>query len=154
VADGVVVDSSLRTSHPDIYAVGDVAKATATVQGQQAPLGEVSFVQGGAAVAAQTVQHRPVTYTDLPGFAGDIPGLTIQVTGTAVPATYDQVVFRGSVADRAFTAFWLSRGRVMAGMTANTPSAAPQFQALIRSGKTVDTQRLTDTSTTLSDALA
>jgi 3-phenylpropionate/trans-cinnamate dioxygenase ferredoxin reductase subunit len=47
---------------------------------------------------------------------------------------YQKVVFRGDVAKREFTAFWLGGGdRVLAGMNVNVWEGLDDIKALIRS---------------------
>ena len=64
--------------------------------------------------------------------------------GYVEPDGYDQVVFRGDVKRREFIAFWLGGGRVLAGMNVNIWDANDMIQALVRSGRTVDPDRLAD----------
>jgi 3-phenylpropionate/trans-cinnamate dioxygenase ferredoxin reductase component len=75
---------------------------------------------------------------------------------------YDEVVYRGKdpVAyvsgdsdDLEFIAFWLSAGRVVGGMNVNVWDVSDDIQALIRSGKPVDKDRLKDPAVSLSSLL-
>jgi hypothetical protein len=56
----------------------------------------------------------------------------------------DEVVIRGDVATRELIAFWLSEGRVLAGMNMNVWDVNDQVQALIRSRAVVDPAKLAD----------
>lgn len=82
------------------------------------------------------------------------------MTGRDVPASgdgqaaYDQVVFHGDVERREFIAFWLSGGRVLAGMNVNIWDASDTIQALVRGGGTVDTDRLADPAVPLDQVAA
>jgi 3-phenylpropionate/trans-cinnamate dioxygenase ferredoxin reductase subunit len=58
----------------------------------------------------------------------------------------DRLVVRGSLADRAFVAFWLVDGRVVAGMNANIWDVAKPIERLIRSRAIVDVDALADPS--------
>jgi 3-phenylpropionate/trans-cinnamate dioxygenase ferredoxin reductase subunit len=49
-------------------------------------------------------------------------------------------VFRGDPHGGEFLAFWLSGGRVLAGMNVNTWDVADNIAELIRSQRTVDLQ--------------
>ena len=55
-----------------------------------------------------------------------------------------QGVYRGDVASREFVVFWLSGGRVVAGMNVNVWDVAGQVEELIVSGRAVDESRLVD----------
>ena len=65
-----------------------------------------------------------------------------------VPARYriewDRVVFRGDPAAREFIAFWVREGRVLAGMNVNVWDVNEHIQELVRSGASVDADRLRD----------
>jgi 3-phenylpropionate/trans-cinnamate dioxygenase ferredoxin reductase subunit len=64
-------------------------------------------------------------------------------------ADWDQVVFRGDRDGGEFIAFWLSDGRVVAGMNVNVWDVTDHIQALIRSRRQVDTGALSDPDTPL-----
>jgi 3-phenylpropionate/trans-cinnamate dioxygenase ferredoxin reductase subunit len=76
--------------------------------------------------------------------------------------TTDQVVFRGDPtirpdANPAFLAFWVSDGRVLAGMNANVWDVQDQLQTLVRAGhggKSVDLGQLADPHVPLDDLVA
>ena len=53
-------------------------------------------------------------------------------------------MFRGDPASRKFIAFWLSGGRVVAGMNVNVWDVVEPIQALVRSAGPVDVDRLAD----------
>jgi 3-phenylpropionate/trans-cinnamate dioxygenase ferredoxin reductase subunit len=58
----------------------------------------------------------------------------------------DEVVVRGSLAERSFIALWVRDGRVVAGMNANIWDVAKPIERLIRSRAEVDVARLADPS--------
>jgi len=72
VADGIVVDDALQTSHPDVYAAGDVANFPDQVVGSHRRVEHVdaAITMGGAAGrsmarAGVTYDHSPMFYSDL-----------------------------------------------------------------------------------------
>jgi 3-phenylpropionate/trans-cinnamate dioxygenase ferredoxin reductase subunit len=73
----------------------------------------------------------------------------MEYTGYVEPDGYDQVVIRGEVDRGEFIAFWLERGRLLAGMNVNIWDVTDTIAALIRTGRGVDTGRLTDPRTPL-----
>ena len=75
----------------------------------------------------------------------------MEAAGVPSPGTYDEVVFRGDKDSLEFIAFWLSGGAVVAGMNVNVWDVNDDIQALIRSGRQVDTGRLADPSVPLTD---
>jgi len=64
------------------------------------------------------------------------------------------VVIRGDVAKREFIAFWLSGGRVSAGMNVNIWDVSDAIRALVRSGQPADPARLADPAVPLDQVTA
>jgi hypothetical protein len=87
---------------------------------------------------------RSVSYDRVPYFFSDQYDLGMEFSGHAAPGSYDQVVCRGDVGKREFIAFWLSGGRVLAGMNVNVWDVTESIQQLIRSGHPVDPEALSD----------
>ncbi|HTM85066.1 MAG TPA: oxidoreductase C-terminal domain-containing protein, partial [Mycobacterium sp.] len=67
-------------------------------------------------------------------------------------ADYAQVVLRGDVAGRQFSAFWLDEShRVLAGMNVNIWEGLDDIKALIRGKSAVDPARLADAGVLLAE---
>ncbi|MDT5184282.1 MAG: 3-phenylpropionate/trans-cinnamate dioxygenase ferredoxin reductase component [Mycobacterium sp.] len=129
---GVLVDSSLRTSDPDIYAVGDIAAAEHPLFGTRIRTEHWANALKQPAVAAAGMLGHPEEYTELPYFFTDQYDLGMEYVGHA--PHYKKVVFRGDVAKREFTAFWLDGDdRVLAGMNVNIWEGLDDIKSLIRS---------------------
>ena len=62
------------------------------------------------------------------------------------------VVVRGDVAERAFHAFWLADGRVIAAMNANLWDDGEALHHLVESEERVDVGRLLDPGIPLAEA--
>jgi 3-phenylpropionate/trans-cinnamate dioxygenase ferredoxin reductase component len=157
VDNGVVVDASLRSSDPDIYAAGDVANFEHPVIGRRLRIEHWQNARKGGAVAARAMLGQDATYTDLPYFYTDQYDLGMEYTGYAEPGGYDQVVFRGDKDRREFIAFWLAGGRVLAGMNVNVWDVTGPIGDLVRAGyagKPVDPAALSDPSTPLEGLLS
>lgn len=75
----------------------------------------------------------------------------MECTGYAEPDGYDQVVFRSDVKAPTLIAFWLGKGKVLAGMNVNVWDVTDDIKALIESGRSVDSAKLADTDTPLAD---
>ncbi|QXJ25099.1 FAD-dependent oxidoreductase [Actinomadura graeca] len=151
VSNGVLVDASLRTSDPDIYAAGDVANAYNPLLDRRIRVEHWANALNGGPAAARAMLGQDVTYDRVPYFFSDQYDLGMEMSGIATPGEYDEVVFRGDVEGREFIAFWLSGGRVVGGMNVNVWDVTGDVQALIRSGRPVDTTRLADPATPLAD---
>ncbi|HKN99297.1 MAG TPA: FAD-dependent oxidoreductase [Pseudonocardiaceae bacterium] len=144
VDNGVVVDASLRTSDPDVFAVGDIAKAMHPLLGKHVRVEHWANALNQPAVAAAAMLGGDAVYDELPYFFTDQFDLGMEYLGLAEPGDYDRVVFRGDVTAREFIAFWLSGNRIVAGMNVNVWDVTDPIKELIRSGKDVDVDRLTD----------
>jgi 3-phenylpropionate/trans-cinnamate dioxygenase ferredoxin reductase component len=151
VDNGVLVDSALRTSDPDIYAAGDVANADNPLLGRHIRVEHWANALNGGPAAARSMLCREVVYDPVPYFFSDQYDLGMEYSGYAEPGGYDQVVFRGDVPGREFIAFWLADGRVVAGMNVNVWDVTDDVQRLIRSGARVDPHRLTNPAVPLAE---
>jgi hypothetical protein len=98
----------------------------------------------GGPAAARSMLGQEVSYDRVPYFYSDQYDLGMEYSGWAPPGTYDRVVIRGDLAGREFVAFWLSEGRVLAGMNVNVWDVTDAIQALVRRGTPVDPHRLAD----------
>jgi NADPH-dependent 2,4-dienoyl-CoA reductase/sulfur reductase-like enzyme len=151
VDNGVVVDASLRSSDPDIYAAGDVANVYHPLRKTHLRVEHWANALNGGPAAARAMLGQDVTYDRIPYFFTDQYDLGMEFSGFAEPGGYDEVVYRGDVEGREFVAFWLSGGAVVAGMNVNVWDVTDPIQALIRSGAPVDRDRLTDPAVPLTD---
>lgn len=140
---GVLVDASLRSSDPDVYAVGDVAAADHPVLRARIRSQHWADALKQPSVAAAGMLGKPVEYTDLPYFFTDQYDLGMEYVGYA--PDYRRVVFRGSVDTRVYVAFWLDDdNRVLAGMNVNVPGVIDDIKRLVRARMPVDPARLSD----------
>jgi 3-phenylpropionate/trans-cinnamate dioxygenase ferredoxin reductase component len=149
---GVLVDASLRTSDPDIYAVGDIAAAEHPLFGCRIRTEHWANALKQPAVAAAGMLGKPGEYAELPYFFTDQYDLGMEYVGHA--PSFERVVFRGDVSGREFVTFWLDGdNRVLAGMNVNIWDVLEDVKSLIRSKTPVDVDKLTDPESSLADAL-
>ncbi|MFE4868442.1 NAD(P)/FAD-dependent oxidoreductase [Streptomyces sp. NPDC056682] len=146
---GIAVDSSLRTSDPDIFAAGDVAAVHHPLLETRLRVEHWANALNGGPAAARAMLDQDVTYDRVPYFFSDQYDLGLEYSGWAPPGSYDQVVIRGDASKREFIAFWLKERRVLAGMNVNVWDVTEPIQALIRAGTQVDTEALADPSVPL-----
>lgn len=154
VDNGIVVDAALRTSDPNIYAVGDVASAFNPVFGKRIRVEHVDNARRQPLIAARAMLGEDVAYDRIPYFYSDQYDLSTEYNGYLDPGGYDEVVVRGDLASRTFVAFWLAEGRVRAAMSANTPGVNRPIQKLVGSGQQADKMRLADPDVSLRDLTA
>jgi 3-phenylpropionate/trans-cinnamate dioxygenase ferredoxin reductase component len=146
---GVQVDSSLRASNPDIFAVGDIADAEHPLFGRvRTEHWANALKQPGTAAASML--GKQAEYAELPYFFTDQYDLGMEYVGHA--PRYDRVVFRGDVDGRQFVAFWLdAESRVLAGMNVNVWDVLDDVKNIIRTRAPVDADRLADVDVPLRD---
>ncbi len=80
---GVLVDASLRTSDPDIYAVGDIAAAEHPLFGERIRTEHWANALKQPAVAADGMLGKPGEYDELPYFFTDQYDLGMEYVGHA-----------------------------------------------------------------------
>lgn len=153
IDDGILVDSTLRTSDPDIYAAGDVANAHNPMLGHPVRVEHWANALDGGCAAARSMLRQGVVYDNVPYFFSDQYDLGMEFSGHLEPGGYDDVVYRGDRDALEFIAFWLAGRRVVAAMNVNIWDVTDHLQALVRSGEPVDTGRLADRSTPLDQLL-
>lgn len=149
VGDGIFVDEHLQTSVPGIFAAGDVASAWHPLLGSRLRVEHWDNARRQGRAAARNMLGMAEPYVRIPYFYSDQYDLSMEYAGFA--SAWDQVVFRGEPADREFVAFWLSDGRVVAGMNANVWKVNDAIAALVGSRGKVVIERLSDPTVALED---
>ncbi|WP_434445620.1 NAD(P)/FAD-dependent oxidoreductase [Lentzea sp. E54] len=147
VDNGILVDASLRTADPDVFAAGDVANVRLPALGGRIRVEHWANALKQPAVAAAGMLGEHVEYDELPYFYTDQYDLGMEYVGHA--SGYDQVVVRGDVTRREFIAFWLKDEVVVAGMNVNIWDVTDAVKGLIRSSAQIDPARLADPSVPL-----
>ena len=144
VDDGILVDATLRTSDPDIYAVGDIANHDHPVLGQRIRVEHWATALNQPAAAAASLLGTPTPFTNLPYFYSDQYDLGCEYVGNAAGHEED-VVVRGDLAEREFVAFWLDEeNHVLAAMNVNVWDVVDQIKPVIAERRVVDRARLAD----------
>src|SRR5215218_218696 len=150
--NGVVTTARLETSAPGIFAAGDVANALHPLYGEHIRIEHWANALNQGPAVARNMLGQESPYDNVPYFFSDQYDVGMEYAGYATE--WDEVVFRGDVDAREFIAFWLSEGRVLAGMNVNVWDVTDDIQALIRSKATVDRKRLTDPEVPLPELAA
>lgn len=140
---GVVVDGTLATSHPDVFAAGDVASIPSPHYGRPLRVEHWAIAQRSGAHAGRAMLGAPDQYDKLPYFYSDQYDVGMEYTGWVdVQAGYDDVVVSGDAVKREFVAFWRVDGVVVAGMAVNVWDQMERVEELIRSRRKVSTAEL------------
>ena len=149
VGDGVLVDARLRTSDPEIFAVGDIAGHDHPVLGRRVRVEHWDNAIHQARAAARVMLCGDQPYDRLPYFFTDQYDLGMEYVGSVGPDGYDEVVLRGDVSTRVFTALWLQGRRVVAAMHANDWDQIDPIRGIV--GREVDRDQLADASVPLDE---
>ena len=152
VDNGVLVDKSLRTSDPDIYAVGDIANQDHPLLGRRIRVEHWATALNQPATAAAAILGEDAAYDRLPYFFSDQYDLGMEYIGHATRDDTARVVVRGDVGKREFVAFWLDdQDRILAAMNVNVWDVPDEVKPLIAAGTVVDPDKLTDPDTAYAD---
>ncbi len=144
VDNGIIVDEALRSSDPAVLAAGDVANAYHPRLRRHIRVEHWDNALRQGQAAALSLLDRQVSYDRLPFFYTDQYDLGMEYVGHVDGAGYDSVVIRGDVPGLRFLAFWLSQGRLLAGMHVNVWDATDDIRALVESERVLDLGRLAD----------
>jgi 3-phenylpropionate/trans-cinnamate dioxygenase ferredoxin reductase subunit len=147
---GIAVDAALRTSDPHIHAAGDAAAVPHPLAGgDRLRVDHWANALHGGPAAARAMLGREARADRVPYFFSGQYDVCVEYSGWAPPGSYDQVLVRGDLGKREFVAFWTRESRVLAGLSVNVGDATAPVQALISSGRPVDTAALLDPDTEL-----
>ncbi|MEU6712372.1 FAD-dependent oxidoreductase [Nonomuraea sp. NPDC046802] len=140
VGTGILTDAALRTSHPDVYAAGDVAESFHPLYGRHLRVEHWANALHGGPEAARSMLGQDVVYDRIPYFYTDQYELGMEFSGDI--EGYEEIVYRGDPESLEFIVYWLREGRVIAGMNVNTWDVVDDIQELIRSGVIIDQKEL------------
>lgn len=151
--NGILVDRGFRSSHPGVFAVGDVATVFHPVLGSHLRVEHWATAKDAGFAAGESMAGLATSYEQIPYFYTDQFDLGMEYSGYGIWAADAELVVRGSLAEREFIAFWLRAGRVVAGMNVNVWDVNETVQALIRSAVPVDAALLADPGVPLGSLL-
>ncbi|MEU4995257.1 FAD-dependent oxidoreductase [Streptomyces sp. NPDC021622] len=148
----VVADDHLRTSEPDVYAVGDCSSFPSGRYGERLLVHHWdNALQGPRTVAANIIGEAPAAYDPVPYFWSEQFGRFVQYAGHHGSA--DALVWRGDPAGAAWTVCWLRAGALVAVLAVGRPRDLAQGRKLIESGARLDPAKAADPSVPLKKAV-
>ncbi|QCX76046.1 Putidaredoxin reductase [Streptomyces sp. YIM 121038] len=148
----VVGDDRLRTSVPDVYAVGDCASFPSGRYGERLLVHHWdNAVQGPRTVAAAIVGEAPEAYDPVPYFWSEQFGRFVQYAGHHAAA--DELIWRGDPATPSWTACWLRDGALVAVLAVGRPRDLAQSRKLIDAATPMDATLVTDPAIPLKKAI-
>ncbi len=149
VDNGIVVDDCMRTADPDIFAAGDCANHPNRAVGGRLRLESVPSALAQGKAAARAMMGVPEPVIEVPWFWSDQYDLKLQMTGLARPG--DQLVIRGAMAERKFSACYLRDGVLVACQAVNMVKDFIQSKALIAGHARPDPIKLANPAIALKD---
>ncbi|WP_103337410.1 NAD(P)/FAD-dependent oxidoreductase [Amycolatopsis sp. CA-126428] len=138
---GVAVDAGLRTSAPDVYAVGDIAAHFHPRYGRRVRVEHWANAKDQGTHVARNLLGENEPFLASPYFFTDQYDLGCEYRGLADPAS-DELVVRGDLPSREFTAFWLREGEVAAAMNVNMWDDGDALGALVDGHTKVTAEQL------------
>ncbi len=153
----VVADAQLRTSVPDVYAVGDCASFPSGRYGERLLVHHWdNALQGPRTVAANILGgatgEPPAVYDPVPYFWSEQFGRFVQYAGHHAVA--DRMVWRGDRSGPAWTVCWLREDRLVALLAVGRPRDLAQGRRLIEAARPMNPEALADPSRPLKNATA
>ncbi|WP_249926116.1 NAD(P)/FAD-dependent oxidoreductase [Streptomyces aureocirculatus] len=128
----VLADDRLRTSAPDVYAVGDCASFPSGRYGERLLVHHWdNAVQGPRTVASRIIGETPAVYDPVPYFWSEQFGRFVQYAGHHAPG--DELIWRGDPTTPAWTVCWLRDGVLTALLAVGRPRDLAQARKLIES---------------------
>jgi len=148
VDNGIVVDERMRTTDPDVFAIGDVSSHPDPRNGGLRRLESVPNASEQARIVASVITGSTRPYDATPWFWSDQYDLKLQMAGLAV--AYDDLVVRGDPDDgRELTVLYLRGQVVIAADAVNRPADFAAARRLIAAGTPVDVDVLRDSDVPL-----
>jgi len=151
VGNGILVDEYCRTSAPNVYAAGDVANHYHPLFNTRMRVEHFDNASKQASAAANNMIWRETRFVDPHWFWSDQFGANLQCIGH--PSPEDDMVVRGSVEARDFSAFFIRNSRVRAAFAVNRGEDISIARELITSGVVIARHTLADPDADLFEAL-
>ncbi|RPA20092.1 NAD(P)/FAD-dependent oxidoreductase [Gordonia sp. OPL2] len=151
--DGVITDEQGRTSDPDIFAIGDVARRPVAGHHGLRRLESIPAATEHAKHAVAAIMGQEAEEHEVPWFWSDQFDLKLKIAGLTTPDV--TVVTRETPGKNAVSFFHLEpEGHVVAVEAINAPADFNAAKKLIRSRVPVDPQALADPAVKMRDLIA
>jgi 3-phenylpropionate/trans-cinnamate dioxygenase ferredoxin reductase component len=144
---GILCDSYLRTSAPDVYAAGDVCEYESAMHGRPIRVEHWDVAFNHGKTVALNMLGRPTEHTVVPYFWTDLADVEIESVGPA--KRWDRVIVRGKPEERAFSAWYIEGDRVVQVAAVGRPHDIEAGRELIAARATLTRdalERIADTA--------
>ena len=151
--DGVITDEYGRTSNPDIFAIGDVARRPVSGHHGLRRLESIPAATEHAKHAVTAIMGQEPEDHEVPWFWSDQFDLKLKIAGLTTPDV--TVITRATPGKNAVSYFHVRpAGEVVAVEAVNAPADFSAGKKLIRGGLPVDLTALADPSVKMRDIVA
>jgi 3-phenylpropionate/trans-cinnamate dioxygenase ferredoxin reductase subunit len=140
--NGIVVDDHCRTSHPNVFAAGDVANRPDDYSGGRIRTEHFQNAQNQGPAAARSMLGIEAPFQEVPWFWSDQYDVNLQMLGYTSPDV-DKII-RGNFEQRDAIAFFLHGDLVIAAIAMNRGKDVSVTRRLIERKVSVDRKRLGD----------
>jgi len=140
VDNGIICDATLQASAEGVFAAGDVCSYESQVHGRRLRVEhwDVAFQQGRHAARGLIGEGEP--YREIPYFFSDLADwASLEYVGPAYE--WDEVVFRGSLDEGEFSAWYLKGGRVAGALSVERSEDLMHARRLLESGADISAER-------------
>jgi 3-phenylpropionate/trans-cinnamate dioxygenase ferredoxin reductase subunit len=151
VGDGILVDDTLQTSRPGVYAIGDCARAISH-DGASVRLESVQNATDQGRRLARVLAGEHARRADVPWFWSHQGPLKLQIAG--LPAQADTVVTKGRVESGRFSLFWFTGELLSHVESVNHPSGHTTARRILAARVPLTPQMLDDDNFDLRALLA
>ena len=117
--DAVIVDETLRTSDPNIYAAGDIAAWPDPTFGKRLRVEHWDVARRQGLRAGRNMAGEEKPYTSLPYFFSDLFDFSFEVWGDLT--TWDRTVTRGTLESGSFALYYFDQGKMVGVLAVGRP---------------------------------
>jgi 3-phenylpropionate/trans-cinnamate dioxygenase ferredoxin reductase subunit len=129
--DAIVVDETLRTSDPNIYAAGDIAAWPDPTFGKRLRVEHWDVARRQGLRAGRNMAGEEKPYTSLPYFFSDLFDFSFEVWGDLT--TWDRTVTRGTLESGSFALYYFDQGKMVGVLAVGRPDEERKpMQALVK----------------------
>jgi len=135
--DAVMVDETLRTSDPHIYAAGDIAAWPDPTFGKRLRVEHWDVARRQGLRAGRNMAGEAKPYTALPYFFSDLFDFSFEVWGNLT--VWDQAVLRGTLEGGSLGLYYFDQGKMVGVLAAGRPDEERKpMQALVKARPAYD----------------
>lgn len=150
--NGIIVNRSMQTNIPHIFAIGDCANhENHFAGGRRIRLESVQNANDQAITVAKMISEKPTEYQNVPWFWTDQGDIRLQMTGLSFD-TSDYVI-RGDIKTGRFSVFHYAKDRLVAIDSVNQPVDHMMARKLLEAGITPSKHQVADINTNLKTLL-